>query len=87
MNVGMLWLDDDKKRPFAEKVERAAEYYSEKYGVQPDICWVNSGMFEEVVVEGVAIHSAPNILPHHYWIGVEKEDTNETESDFSSPHL
>ena len=41
MNVGMLWLDDDAKRPLEEKVTRAVEYYEQKYGQLPELCLVN----------------------------------------------
>ena len=42
MKVGMLWVDTDRKRSLDEKVQRAAEYYQEKYGLMPDLCLVNS---------------------------------------------
>ena len=42
MNIGMLWLDTDRKRSLDEKVQRAAEYYQDKYGRLPDLCFVNS---------------------------------------------
>ena len=47
MNVGMLWLDDDRKRSLDEKVNRAVEYYREKYGRMPEMCLVNKGMLAE----------------------------------------
>jgi hypothetical protein len=43
MDIGMLWYDDDGKRPLDEKVARAAAYYRAKYGVQPTECYVNPG--------------------------------------------
>ena len=74
MDIGMLWLDDNKKRPFAKKVQRAAEYYREKYGEYPDTCLVNEclldGEIGEINVSGITVSAARNILPHYYWIGV-----------------
>jgi len=71
--TGMLWLDDDKKRPFTEKVQRAAQYYREKYGLTPNICLVNPNQLaEEQCVGGIAVKPARNVLMHHFFIGVEE---------------
>lgn len=72
MNVGMLWLDDDKKRSLEEKVKRAVEYYREKYGRMPEICLVNMGMLaNEKRVGKVNVQPIANILPHHFWLGMK----------------
>ena len=72
MNVGMLWLDDDKKRPFDEKVARAAEYYQMKYGVIPTLCHVNKKMLKEKKTVGkIVVSPVGTVLPHHFWLGVE----------------
>ncbi len=72
MNVGMLWLDDDKKRPFDEKVTRAAEYYEMKYGSIPTLCLVNKKMLKEKKTVGkIVVSPVPTVLPHHFWLGVE----------------
>lgn len=72
MNVGMLWLDDDEKRPLDEKVERAVEYYRHKYGRMPELCLVNSSMLaEEKKVGKVAVRPIGTILPHHFWVGMQ----------------
>ena len=41
MDIGMLWYDDDHKRPIGEKVARAVEHYKTKYGVVPTVCFAN----------------------------------------------
>ena len=72
MKVGMLWLDDDKKRPFDEKVKRAAEYYHTKYGSIPTLCLVNKSMLEEKKTVGkVVVSPVRTVLPNHFWLGVE----------------
>lgn len=72
MNVGMLWLDDDRNRSFEEKVSRAVEYYREKYGRLPEMCLVNSGMLpEEKMVGKINVQPLANILPHHFWLGMK----------------
>ena len=72
MNIGMLWLDDDKKRPFDEKVKRAAEYYQMKYGAIPTICLVNKTMLpEKKTVDKIVVSPVSTVLPYHFWLGVE----------------
>ncbi len=71
MNVGMLWLDDDKQRPLEEKVTRAADYYREKYGRLPELCLVNPKMLaEEKEVGRVQVQPKNTVLPHHFWLGM-----------------
>ena len=43
----MLWLDADARRTLDEKVQRAVDYYRQKYGAMPDLCLVNSAAFAE----------------------------------------
>ena len=77
MKVGLLWYDDDPKRALEEKIARAAQRYREKFGRRPDICYVNPAMLEEGAPRSgrVRVVTAPNILPHHFWVGVsEGED-------------
>lgn len=72
MNVGMLWLDDDKKRPFDEKVSRAAEYYQIKYGAIPTLCLVNKSMLKEKKTVGkITVSPVRTVLKHHFWLGID----------------
>ena len=71
MNVGMLWLDDDKQTTLEDKILRAADYYLEKYGRSPDLCLVNKTMVEdECLVGKIQIQPAKNVLLNHFWLGV-----------------
>ena len=75
MNVGMLWLDDDKRTTIEEKISRAAEYYQHKFGQAPNTCLVNTGVLkEELVVGAIHVSSARNVLPHHFWIGIDQSN-------------
>ena len=72
MKIGMLWLDDDKRRSLEEKVRRAAEFYENKYGQCPNRCYVNKNMLaEEKEVGHLWVKPAVNVLPHHFWIGIQ----------------
>lgn len=74
MNVGMLWLDADSRRTFDEKVQRAADYYTEKYGRFPELCLVNSSaLADEKKVDGIVVKPVKTVLPHHFWLGVETQ--------------
>jgi hypothetical protein len=73
MDIGMLWRDDDKERSLEEKVKRAVTYYREKYGRMPNTCFVHMGMLpNELRVDKVVVRPAKDILPQHFWIGIQK---------------
>jgi hypothetical protein len=76
MNVGMLWFDNDPRTALNAKVERAADYYRQKYGRRPDLCLVHPSMLTGQLSESgkVVIRSNRSILPGHLWIG--EEDKN-----------
>jgi hypothetical protein len=72
MDIGMLWMDDDKKSSLDEKIRKAAAYYLEKYGQKPDLCLVNQAMIdEEKNVDAIQVQPANNVLPNHFWVGVK----------------
>ena len=80
MISGMLWFDNDQKFDLIEKVCKAARYYQEKYGQNPDLCYVHPDMLsasgetngkESIKAENIEIKSSPNVLPNHFWIGVD----------------
>lgn len=80
MNVGMLWLDDDQKRPLQEKIKRAAEYYRRKYGRPPNCCLVTSELIQdEMTVGEVSVRPSTTILEHHFWVGIEREENGNGE--------
>jgi len=76
MKIGMMWLDDDKRRSLEEKIGRAADYYEMKYGRCPNQCYVNtSTLVEKKAIGRLSVEPAANILPHHFWIGIQGTDT------------
>lgn len=71
MTTGMLWLDDDRKRSVAEKVQRAADYYRNKYGAP--VAEVHAhprtlGDRPPAQVAGVRLVPDHTILPDHWWV-------------------
>jgi len=72
MNMGMLWLDDDKQTSFEEKIRLAADYYKEKYGQTPDLCLVNQKMLaEEKRVDKIQVQPVHHVLINNFWVGVK----------------
>lgn len=81
MNTGMLWFDNDPRTALNSKVERAADYYRQKYGLIPDLCLVHPSMlveprpeFVEAHAGKVAVQANRAILPGHLWIGTEEKN-------------
>jgi hypothetical protein len=72
MDIGMLWYDDDGKRPFSEKVARAVDYYKAKYGSVPTVCFVNPATLKDSpdTAAGMQIRSARNVMVDHFWLGM-----------------
>ncbi len=78
MNVGMLWLDDDRGSTLSTRVGQAAEYYSRKYGTRPNVCVVHPKTLtgdEVIEPEGMKLSSSPTVLPGHFWLGVDEGKT------------
>jgi len=76
MKMGLLWFDDDPKRSLAEKISEAAARYREKFGVEPDTCYVNPLSLPEGEVGRTRVRVIPaaTILPHHLWVGVAEKN-------------
>jgi hypothetical protein len=72
METGMLWFDNDPKTALTVKIERAADYYRQKYGRIPDLCLVHPSMLgENAQIEGkITIRPYRPVLPGHLWIGI-----------------
>lgn len=73
MEIGMLWYDNGSNK-LKERVQRAAEYYTDKYGRKPNLCLVNPEMIkgETSKVNGVQVRTAAAVMPNHFWIGVDE---------------
>ncbi len=74
MDIGMLWYDDSS-RSLKEKVQRAVEFYTQKYGRTPTLCLINPASLNGGEREStpVPIRAARSVMPNHLWIGVDEE--------------
>jgi hypothetical protein len=76
MQAGLLWYDSEPNRTIAAKAAAAAERFQQKFGVVPDVCYVNDKALKDGELT-VPFHDgqlrlvpANNILLHHFWIGL-----------------
>lgn len=84
MEQGLLWFDNDPKRKLADKIVQAVARYTAKFGRNPTVCYTNSKEFRKHVTEvgggvlveaaGVRVDTLPNMLPYHFWVGVEERE-------------
>jgi len=70
MKIGMLWMDLSAD-PLKTRLERAVDYYCNKYGKVPNKAYINPNDGEPCELSGVTIKTTHSVLPHHIWIGVE----------------
>ena len=75
MEIGMLWYDNSPTA-LKDRVKQAAGYYSEKYGRKPNLCFVHPDMLQadEGKVNGIVIRKGKQIMPGHFWIGVDEAE-------------
>ena len=76
MNTGMLWFDNDPKTALAAKIERAVDYYRQKYGRDPNLCLIHPTAWEKENPQTGKIVVRPYrpVLPGHLWIGIEDKN-------------
>lgn len=79
MRIGLLWFDNRPDAPLEEKIRQAALRYRQKFGRPPNCCYVHPNTLagtakDSVQVNGFAVRVIPvgNVLPHHFWIGLEE---------------
>ncbi|MGD8622597.1 MAG: hypothetical protein PVI81_08925 [Anaerolineales bacterium] len=76
MKIGMLWFDEDCELDVAQKIARASDYYWQKYGRKPNLCFVHPESMDESDLPSdvaVEVKSSQTLLQNHFWIGVEEE--------------
>ena len=72
LRTGMLWYDDASDRSLSDKLARATNYYESKYGQIPTVCYLNADALSGEPIDngGLKLQAAPDLLPHHFWLGV-----------------
>lgn len=78
-DTGLLWFDDNPGRDLTDKISQAAQRYRQKYGAEPDVCYVHPSALSDndngkvKKVGDVRIAPWPTVLVHYLWIGVEEK--------------
>ena len=72
MDIGLLWHSGQGP---AQAVPLAAARYAERFGVQPNVCYVHPTALPDGdrAVGGVLIKSSARVLKNHFWVGMEDE--------------
>ena len=76
MHLGMLWFDNTPNVTLKNRIEKAVNYYRQKYHQEPNLCLINPTMLENDGAEfgKLTVRSYGPILPGHLWIGVEDKN-------------
>lgn len=74
MNIGLLWYDSSAKE-LAVKVTMAARRYRERFGEEPNVCYVHPATLPdgECQVNGIRVRTATRVIRHHLWVSHEQE--------------
>ena len=77
MHTGMLWFDNSQTA-LTIKVQKAVDYYTKKYGRNPDLVLVHPSMLEtnqrQLEVNKVTVRPYRPVLPGHIWVGIEDKN-------------
>lgn len=85
LTVGLLWYDDDPKRPTALKIADGMARYRERLGTAPTICYLNPRQWEAATaptrhkdvgapLPNASLISDDTMRPNYFLIGVEESD-------------
>ena len=73
MLLGMIWSDNDPKRNITEKIELAIQFYCQKFGNEPTLCFLHPNYKEISLTNDLAVKIEFNqgLPPDHIWVGVK----------------
>ena len=76
MKVGMMWFDGDSQNDLQVRIKRAAVYYQNKYGEQPNLCVIHPSTASANathLVAGIDVKMSGSVLPDHFWLGIDDQ--------------
>ena len=78
MNIGLLWYDSSTK-DLAVKVALAAQRYRERFGGEPNVCYINPADLPtgEGETNGIRVLTATRVLRHHLWLSHESSEVTQ----------
>jgi hypothetical protein len=78
--VGLLWYDDDARRPVAQKIADAVARYQERLGGRPTVCQLNPRQAatltaaKAATVPQVRLMPDETLRPNYFLVGIEEGD-------------
>ena len=71
----MMWLSQNTKLSFDDRLREALKYYQKKYGVA-SLCFVHSSMLvngmsddKPIEVDSIEVRTLREVMPNYFWIG------------------
>ncbi len=73
MKQGLVWYDNDPKKSLDDKLSEAAHRYKEKFGVEPNVCYIHPSHYDaqRATIAKMRMIRAPQVLPNHLWLEAE----------------
>jgi hypothetical protein len=75
MATGMIWFDNDPHKNINEKIKFAVQYYQNKFGSEPTLCFLNP-KFEGKLLNSdseIEFNYNTGLSPDHIWIGLRQQ--------------
>src|SRR5260370_9692167 len=87
IETGLLWYDDDSRRPVAVKIAEAAQRYRERVGLEPTTCQLNPAQAPTPAAEqprrkrrdaqaalsiGLRLVPTATLRPNYFFVGIEE---------------
>lgn len=74
LKMGLLWFDDNPKRPLAEKLDEAAERYQERFDMWPTLVHLNPTQAEGLKYKRLRIFGDVHLRRNYFIVGVDESD-------------
>ena len=76
LKMGLLWFDDNPKRPLAEKLDEAAERYQERFDRWPTLVHLNPAQAEGLSVKykRLRVFGDEHLRRNYFIVGIDEVD-------------
>ena len=76
--IGLLWYDSSAQ-DLAVKIAAAAQRYRERFGGEPNVCYVHPSDLPtgECETNGIRVRTATRVLRHHLWLSHESSEVTQ----------
>src|SRR5215472_10371960 len=74
LKMGLLWFDDNPKRPLAEKLDEAVERYQERFDVRPTLAHMNPSQAAGLKYKRLQVHEDESLRRNYFIVGVDEAD-------------